>query len=329
MNPHHYKQQINLGLAVLAIYLTFSFYFHFFPSLEFKSSVGILTDISFLNLTHIGFTFIAFLCFQNWRLWLRNVFIHNRLLVFFSFVIIAIFLVFYLLIPASNIYWNLSRFFLRSYGLHHSVMQSYGLLVLYGGNKTIYKLKKFFYSQTLIFTLVLFKYFFPQFFLNSDFLIFIFFCSLLSTIMIVLLLRANRDNLYFALRLFIYPLSLLSPIFGMAISAIHGIEYSFLIKNYNDNVGDLQKLKLRTSLGLFLLFLIFILACILNIKETPFALINYHPWNAKNPIFLLLFWALMDSLNALHYLFDSQLFKVKNPLTSKLIIQPLCTLPRN
>ncbi len=319
----------SVGIPLLLFYLLSFSVFHggLIDNLKlFKDQVSIVTDIAFFNLVHIAFTFLGLVFIKEMRTWYRIAAQTNfkiKLAIPVTFLATGIIYIFFF---EKSISWEVSRFALRAYGLHHSVMQTYGIFLLSGALHQKFESKKYFLGISISYIFALAAFFFvdknyQNFILYPAFLLCVF-----SVFQAIRRSLSMRNETLFLSRLIIFPIGIFSPIMAMAISAFHGLEYVLFFKQLSgksQSKSEIYRFSL-TSLFIFAAVGLYGIMCFLNLRNDTFGFVDpkyYREFAA--PAGWLLFWWFMDSLNILHYFYDSVMFRAKSPESKKYILSLL------
>ncbi len=284
----------------------------------FLDQVSFVTDISFMNTVHIGFTFIGLFFLKEMREWSINFAAEDRWLGLWLMLPFLFFGGMYAAFYESGTFWKLSRVSLRAYGVHHAAMQSYGLFILGGVNPSKTTFKKYFFALSAVYALALLTFEFAPKEMRPTFLYPLTAVAGLAFVIIMLKARRFKEERLFLSRLVVYPLGIVNPFAGMAISALHGTEYALTFKHMMNHSSSRAELKsgTRRNLGICAVFIVFAVLCLFLSRKGTFA----YAASASAPLALMLLWACMDSLNVLHYYFDSKLFRAKSASSRKHIL---------
>lgn len=294
-----------LGLSVL-------FYLNLVGDKDlFRDQVGLVVDVGLLNLVHVVLTFLGFLVFNEFNDWYKS----TRKNTFHSSVVYLVPLLFlgfgYLAFRESDMFWRVSRTALRCYGVHHAAFQTYGILLLAGSQSEGWKLKKYFYGLSFSYALALLAFEFLQgaervWVVRGGLVI-----SSASVLALFYMVRKQKADLSFLVRLLLYPFGMVSPIAGMGISAVHGIEYGLVFNRALDKKKSNESHSPRVWLFM-VLFVAFAMVCFLGLRNTTFSIWGDISSFQSLPWGLVAAWLVIDYANIMHYYFDSLMFRMKS-----------------
>ena len=278
----------------------------------FKDQVGLVVDVGLLNLVHVVLTFLGFMVFNEFNDWYkstRKTTLHSTLV----YLVPLAFLGFgYMAFRESDLFWRVSRTAIRCYGVHHAAFQTYGILLLAGSQSEGWKMKKYFYGLSASYALALVAFEFLQ---GAERTWVIRLGLLISSVSVLALfyqVRKQREDTHFMVRLLLYPFGMVSPIAGMGISAVHGIEYGLVF-------NKALKKKTATKSGhsprvwaFMVLFVAFAMICFLGLRNTTFSIWGDIKNFSSLPLGLIAVWLIIDYANIMHYYFDSLMFRMKS-----------------
>lgn len=289
--------------------------------------ISLLSQILFLNVFHVGFTFSFLFSTRKGKAWLTDVVGWSRrqaiVLNLSAFVLLSSLIagVFYVFIDHSTphgIQWMLTfqLFLLVILPTQHRLGQSFGIL---GGrdlhiDPLIYRRMHTLKGPLLglsILGLTL-HYLEPSLSINQTFLLNVRLLTTVSVsimaITLVFLVRKNFKALLFSLRFGLWPLALVTPSASFGLIAIHGLEYFKIYRRLVD-IED------KTAHGMSLALGALLLACffIRPIGGGSFNLFETHP------LLVSVVAGISYGLSLMHFFWDRYIFRMRNPRIRELI----------
>ncbi len=306
------KLFLTTGSTLTISFLLLSLFYWYYPLSNkslFKDQVSFVVDLGLLNITHIIFTFTGFLLFNEFRDWFKSsvASIEHR---FLTFGIPLLFLSLgYVFFSSSDFFWRITRTLLRCYGVHHSALQTYGIFLIYGKTSQAWKLKPFFFILSFAYAVALMTFEFADKNIRPTIIAFLVAVSVFVVVRVFYFVKSNKNDFQFMTRLLLYPLGLISPIAGMGISAVHGIEYGLVFNHFlKRKKSSLNKKNISIFMVVFSVFSFVCYIGVRNISLSPWG--NFIPLNSP-PLTLILAWVIIDYVNVLHYYFDWKMFRMK------------------
>ena len=340
-------EKINLSLPLFFLIAAILEVFFFKESVSaHREGIMLIAKIFFLNHLHIFFTISMLVFFPEVRSWIKEISTEKPTNAWTIWIFVGIFfwaveqrLIGYLGQNHLQLAAKIVGFLLLSYGIHHVVSQTLGISLMYNRNHQVketkteqthlYKLnffekwerRLFFISLTFIIVgegLREFSSWIPEIIDYRYLIAFSVVPFVVNLYMVKNLFAETQSNkFYFLLRTLLFPMSAFSKIALAGYLSCHGIEYLFMfIKMISNSQISIDRQRLFqfyfSASGVFLVGLIvaifrFDLLSKIAFSVTPTVL---HPF----------LWAAVSFsivLSQMHYFWDREIFRMRNPITRK------------
>ncbi len=324
------EQYLSVALTLIFIFLSI-WQVYSKPQLGQSNELYLefLTYIVLGGAIHVVLTFFMMFTLPEFKTWLlkqrsNKLFVKKLLVIFSFFVFTNIIYSFFrytnnslFLIPL-NIFWVL-------YPIFHVFSQSYGILVIHNQNIGVleeerkFERKVFDILMILIALNVVALIFYHSHQLSQaayhkiSVFHFVAFCGL--ALLLFRIKNSDHQRNLFLLRIFLYPLSFLSGIAGLAIVGIHGLEYFFITKK----IVLKSEEKIHISKHLPILLSVILIAG-LYLINTQFGLLGLIT-NGVTPrgSWYKFVQTIAMSFTFAHYYLDGLIFRMKDPISRQFI----------